>query len=159
MLNTAQFVKYGMQVFMATIGSVGFAILFNTKGYRLGVIAVGGAFSWLSYILAFIQYRNPVSSILIATLVVATFAEISARLYKTPVIILLVPMLIPLIPGRDLYYMMQHLIFGRMSQCGFYLQLVLKEAGAIAFGIILLTFVTQFINKSINYLKNINRNA
>lgn len=151
LVDTAQLIRYGIQVLTATIGTVGFAILFHIRGYRLIVIAFGGAMSWIVYLLSFIQHYDAVMSSLIATIVVAAFAEIGARVLKTPVIILLAPMLIPLIPGRDLYYTMQHLVFGRMGESAYYFQLVLKEAGAIAVGIILLAFLSQFIQKLRNY--------
>ena len=41
------------------------------------------------------------------------FGELLARAVKAPVIMLLVPMLIPLIPGGDLYYMMSFLVRGQ----------------------------------------------
>ena len=156
LIDTAQLIRYGIQVLTATIGTVGFAILFQIRGYRLIAIAFGGAMSWVVYLLSFIQHYDAVASSLIATIVVAAFAEVGARILKTPVIILLAPMLIPLIPGRDLYYTMQHLVFGRMGQSAYYFQLVLKEAGAIAFGIILLAFLSQFIQKLRNYLIQMN---
>ncbi|MDD2971784.1 MAG: threonine/serine exporter family protein [Lachnospiraceae bacterium] len=152
--ETLPMMTYVIQVLTGTIGSIGFSILFNIKGYKIAVGAVGGAVSWIVYLISFYRTDDVVTSMLISTMVVAALAETCARICKTPVVILLVPMLIPLIPGRDLYYTMQHLVFGRMDRAAFYLQLVLKEAGAIAFGIILLTFVTQFLQKTVHYFEN-----
>ena len=148
---------YITQVIMATLGSVGFAILFHTKGKKIFFIAFGGAVSWIVYLSAYIQNSDPVISTLLSTIVVAAIAELSARIIKTPVIILLVPMLIPLIPGSNLYYTMHNLLFGQTAESMHYLQLALEEAGAIACGIILLAFITQFITKTSNYISNIKK--
>ena len=69
---------------------------------------------------------------LASSLVIAICSEVTARLIKTPVILLLVPMLIPEIPGGDLYYTMYSLIEGDSAKFASLLQLVLAEAGAIA---------------------------
>ena len=145
---------YLIQVLMAILGSVGFAILFNIRGKKLLAIAFGGAVSWVVYLIAYAYYENAVISILISTIVVASLAELIARIIKTPVIILLVPMLIPLIPGSYFYYTMHNLIFGKMKESIHYLRLALEEAGAIACGIILVAFLIQFITKTKNYFLN-----
>ena len=69
----------------------------------------------------------------------------AARAVKAPVIMLLVPMLIPLIPGGDLYYMMSFLVRGQYEAFGQYAQRVLTEAGAIALGIICVASLMNII--------------
>lgn len=142
---------------MAILGSVGFAILFHTRGKKLLYIALGGALAWIVYLLSYTRYYDALISTLLSTIVVAALAELIARLIKTPVIILLVPMLVPLIPGGHFYYTMHNLLFGRMTEGMHYLQLTLEEAGAIACGIIFVAFITQFITKAKNYLMNIHK--
>lgn len=145
--------KYIIQVIMAIIGSVGFAILFHTRGKKLLYIALGGALAWIIYLLSYTRYYDEAISTLLSTIVAATLAETIARMIKTPVISLLVPMLVPLIPGGHFYYTMYSLLFGRMDEGLYYLQLTLVEAGAIACGIIFVAFITQFITKTKNYLR------
>ena len=59
-------------------------------------------------------------------------------------ILLLVPILIPEIPGADLYYTMYYLVQGLYTEFGNSLNKVLTEAGAIALGIILVSHVARF---------------
>ena len=80
----------------------------------------------------------------VASLFVAALSEILARILKTPVILLLVPMLIPEIPGGDLYYTMYHLVQGHYTEFGSSSNQVLVEAGAIALGIILASHIARF---------------
>lgn len=141
-----------LQTVMAVIGSLGFAIFFNTKGRKLILIAIGSAVCTLTYFYVFIRTGDKVISTLFGAIMVAAIAEIMARIIKTPVIILLVPMMIPLVPGGDLYYSMRDFILGDTVAFGLSFQIMLKEAAAIAFGIILASFVVQIILKSRKYL-------
>ena len=80
-----------------------------------------------------------------ASLFVAAISEISARVLKTPVILMLVPMLIPEIPGGDLYYTMSHLVQRQYVEFWNSSNQVLLEAGAIALGIILASYLAKFL--------------
>lgn len=75
---------------------------------------------------------------------VAALSEVLARMLRTPVILLLVPMLIPEVPGEALYYTMYYLVQGYQEEFGTYSGLVLTEAGAIALGIILASHMARF---------------
>ena len=72
-------------------------------------------------------------------------ATLSFMTIVVPVIMLLVPMLIPLSPGGDLYYMMSFLVRGQYEAFGQYAQRVLTEAGAIALGIICVASLMNII--------------
>ena len=109
-------------------------------------------------------YNRPVTSLIaeripntlvitLTSLVIAICSEATARLIKTPVILLLVPMLIPEIPGGDLYYTMYSLIEGDSAKFASLLQLVLAEAGAIALGIILASYAAGLINNIYRHVR------
>ena len=81
----------------------------------------------------------------VSSLFVAALSEILARLIKAPVLLLLVPMLIPEIPGGDLYYTMYYLVQRQYTEFGRYSNQVLAEAGAIALGIIIASYIAKII--------------
>ncbi len=139
--------RYVVQILMAIGGAVGFAIMFNMRGKRLMVAAIGGAITWGAYLTAFAMSSQKFVSCLIGTVVCMIFAEVMARVTKTPVIILLVPMLVPLVPGGDLYYMMSNLIMDNSALAREYGQLLIMEVGAIAFGIILVSTGLQIYQR------------
>lgn len=85
------------------------------------------------------------AGLFVASLFIAAFSEILARVLKAPVILLLVPMLIPEIPGGDLYYAMYDLVQRHFADFGNSANKVLMEAGAIALGIILASYISKFI--------------
>ena len=121
------------QTAMGCVGSVGFAILFNIRGSKLAWAGAGGALGWVIYLLC---PGRVFVALFAATAAVALFSETLARVLKTPVLILMVPMLIPLIPGSDLYAMMSALVRGQYEWFGLCAQRVTVEASAIALGVI-----------------------
>ncbi|MDE5804381.1 MAG: threonine/serine exporter family protein [Lachnospiraceae bacterium] len=136
-----------VQVVMGMCGAVGFSILFNVRGKKLVAAGLGAALSWSVYLALYHIYNDKIAALLGAALTVAVLAEILARVMKAPVIILLVPMLIPLIPGSDLYYMTTNLVLNNTAESAEYLNLVMREAGVIAFAVILVTCAVQVIMK------------
>ena len=129
---------YFVQTLMGCIGSVGFAVLFNIRGRKLLLAAGGGALAWAVYLACTCNGLDIFAGLFLAS-------ELLARAVKAPVIMLLVPMLIPLIPGGDLYYMMSFLVRGQYEAFGQYAQRVLTEAGAIALGIICVASLMNII--------------
>lgn len=136
-----------VQVVMGMCGAVGFSVLFNVRGKKLVAAGLGAALSWSVYLVLHHIYGDKIAALLGAAFTVAVLAEILARVIKAPVIILLVPMLFPLIPGSDLYYMTINLVLNNTVEFAEYLNLVMREAGAIAFAVILVTCAVQVIMK------------
>ena len=136
-----------LQIVMAMLGAVGFGMLFHMRGGKLIAAGIGGAANWIFYLLAFHLYHGRVMAFFLAALATALLAEVLARVLKTPVLTLLVPMLVPLVPGGDLYYTTLALVQGDMTKFTSFGNLALKEAGAISFGIILVTCLVQTVLK------------
>ena len=88
-----------IQTIMGMIGSVGFAVLFGVRGRKLAVIALGSGAGWAVYLVCRAMGCSIFTGLLAASLFVAALSEVLARMLRTPVILLLVPMLIPEVPG------------------------------------------------------------
>ena len=144
--------EYLIQIIAAVFSAIGFSLLFNIHGKKLFITGFGGAVTWGVYILVYIQ-----TACFVATMAIMAFAEIMARVAKTPVIILLVPMLIPMVPGGDLYRMMTNLVMDNSEQASFYGYQLLMEVGAIAFGIIVISTIMQLILKMHAHLTGAHR--
>lgn len=136
-----------LQIVMAMIGALGFGLLFHISGSRLITIMLGAAVNWGVYLLAMQWYDNRVTAFFVATLATAALDEVLARLLKAPVITLLVPMLVPLIPGGDLYYTTLALVQGDTAGFARYGTLFIEEADAMAFGVILVACLVQTLGK------------
>ena len=48
-----------IQILTATVGSLGFGILFNVRGKRLIAVAAGGGAAWALYLLFFSSFFPP----------------------------------------------------------------------------------------------------
>ena len=143
-----------VQTSMGIIGSLGFALLFGIRGTKpLGCIALGSGIGWIVDLVSVAGGHGKAFGMLASSLVIAACSEILARVIKTPVILLLVPMLIPEIPGGDLYYTMYSLVEGDTDKFASLLQLVLAEAGAIALGIILASYAAGLINNIYRHVR------
>lgn len=134
---------YVIQTVMGLLGSIGFAVLFGIYDRKLLVIAAGSAAGWIVYLVCTARGCSLFVGLLVSGLFITALSEILARVLKTPVILLLVPILIPEIPGADLYYTMYYLVQGLYTEFGSSLNKVLTEAGAIALGIILASHVAR----------------
>lgn len=145
--------EYILQTLMAALGSLGFAALFNVHGKRMILFFIGGALDWAVYLLCVHNGLNTFIGLFLATSTAAFASEILARIIHTPVLILLVPMLVPLIPGGSLYYSMDAMIRGERDNCLTHGSAAITAAGAICLGIICVTTITHIIFSIIDQIK------
>ena len=134
-----------IQVLMGAIGSVGFAILFQLTGKKLLLFFCGGALDWAVYLLCVHNGCSEFLGMLFATMTAALSSEILARVVHAPVLILVVPMLVPLIPGGSLYRSMDALVRSQKADFWAHGSSAIISAGAICLGIICITAITQTI--------------
>jgi uncharacterized membrane protein YjjB (DUF3815 family) len=138
-----------IQILAGFVGSLGFAILFNIRGVRLALAATGGLLSWLlCVLLRTVISGEPVIYFVIA-LLISTYAEIMARVLKTPTTTFITASLIPLIPGGSLYYTMAQAFQGDMDTFMQKAIYTLQLACALALGIIVATTVTRMFCQAI----------
>lgn len=130
--------------FYAFLGSLGYCFLANirVRNHMLLLASLGGALCWGVY-LFFGFLRNDILQAFLATVVLAFYAELMARIFKSPATIYLIMGLIPLVPGGGIYYTMEYCINGDMME-------FMREgvhtfgiAGALALGILLVTAVIR----------------
>jgi uncharacterized membrane protein YjjB (DUF3815 family) len=132
-----------MQIFMGFLGSLGFSILFHIKGKRLLIASLGGLISWTVFLALGSLFPGESLRYFLASATVTVYAEVFARVIKTPTTTFLVPSLIPLIPGGSLYYTMNYAL---NEQWDLFVQKAfstLELALALAVGIIAITTLTR----------------
>lgn len=136
-----------IQIATGLIGSFGFALLFNIRGKRLAATALGGFLSWFLFVLLGKVIENEVINYFLVAALVSLYAEIMARILKTPTTTFITASLVPLIPGGSLYYTMAYAF--RNNQNLFFEKAVytLQLGGALALGIIVTTAVVNLINR------------
>ncbi|WP_410208064.1 threonine/serine exporter family protein [Fusobacterium sp.] len=101
-----------IQIIAATGSTFAFGILYNLKGKKLICAAIGGAIGWIVYIYLKGKGSSDPGAFLFAAMAITIYAEIIARILKTPVTSTLIAALIPLVPGSGVYFTMSHFVQG-----------------------------------------------
>jgi uncharacterized membrane protein YjjB (DUF3815 family) len=124
-----------IQMLTSFLGALGFAVLFNVRGRFLIEAAFGGMLGWLCYSLLSGRLPNDYLSFLVAAMLVTGYAEMMARIEKAPATTFLIAGMIPLVPGKYLYYTMRYAIgvetAGFVSQGAQTLAVAIAIAGGV----------------------------
>ena len=141
-------------ILTAFLGTLGFTVVFRSKKEHIPAIAVGGAISWAAYIIsAFFITSDPVCYF-IASAAVGIYAEIFARILRTPTTNIFAVAVLPLIPGGALYYTMRYAVNGHWEDFLKQGNTTLNIAVAIALGIISVSTAVKLL-KSMGH-QNVN---
>lgn len=131
----------------AFFASLAFAITFNIRKKRLLFSAFGGALGWLIYVAFQGIIESDVLRYFISTIGISLYAEILARVSKSPTTIYLAVALIPLVPGGGVYYTMLHFLNGDLNlgvSTGLH---TLAIAGALSMGIFVVSSTVSILRK------------
>lgn len=140
-----------IQIISSFIGSMGFAILFNIRGRRLLAAAIGGLLSWLLFILINRIIENEVVVYFIVAVIISIYAEILARILKSPATTFTITSLIPMIPGGSLYYTMVSVFQSNQDEFLQKALYTLQLAAALALGIVVVTAFARMFHKLTNH--------
>lgn len=143
-----------IQILSGFIGSIGFAILFNIRGKRLLAASIGGLLCWLLYVLLNRSIENAVITYFVVSGMITVYAEIMARVLKSPTTTFIITSLVPMIPGGSLYNTMVSVF--KNNEGDFIQRAVhtLELAAALALGVVAVTTFMRFLQKAIQYRKS-----
>lgn len=139
---------------MSFIGSTGFAFIFNSKHRHLFFLGMGGFLSWSGYIISHLFIKSIPLCYFIAAVVATLYSEILARIFKTPTTTILIPALIPSVPGSMLYYTMLYLVKSEWKNFFNEGTATLKVAVSIALGVVVVSIVIKSVVYFGNQLKH-----
>lgn len=132
-----------IQLLMATLGALGFSLIFNVRGRQLIFTTLGGFLAWGTFLLLEPTGLSDVARYLLSSILITIYAEICARRRKTPATVFLMSAVIPLVPGSRLYAAMVYAVNLDMDNMAVQGLHTLLLAGAIAAGIILVSTVVH----------------
>lgn len=119
----------------AFFACAGFCIVFNLKNIKVAAVAsFGGALGWYVYLVT-VGVGSDITQNLLASIAIALFSEIMARVFKTPATVFMIIGILPLVPGGGIYYTMEYCVNGNTAM---FLEKGLHTfaiAGAIAVGV------------------------
>jgi len=135
-----------VQTIACLVGCIGFSILFNIHGPGRFLCAFGGVLTWLSYLLTLYLCEDDIAAYFWATIVASLYAEIMARIRKSPAISYLVISAFPLIPGAGVYYTMNYAVRGEMDHFASQGMHTLAIASVMAVGILLTSTLVRMLS-------------
>lgn len=99
-----------IQILCGGLGTLAYALFFHVRPRHLLLATLGGALSWLLYLLVLAWDGNVFLSALVASMGVCLWSEGMARVRKAPANIFMIPGIIPLAPRRGavLYHECPH---------------------------------------------------
>ncbi len=132
--------------FLATIA---FAVLFQAPRRTLLVSGVIGAIGWVVfvYLRQHLEY-NSFHANFFATMSLALVCELSARIFKQPATVFLIPGIIPLVPGLGMYQGMKQIIEKSYDNGVITLLTAGTDSAAIALGIMFVASIFRVIKIS-----------
>ena len=136
-----------IQILTGTLGALGFSMLFNVRGRKLLVATLGGCFSWTLCLLLARVTPNEFLHYFVSSCFVAVYAEVFARIMKTPATTFLIPSIIPHIPGSSLYHTMQYALTKQWNLFTYQAFYTLQLALGLALGIVAVLSVLSVGNK------------
>lgn len=134
------------QFITSFIASAAFGIIFNSPKRALFQSGINGMLGWVVYYLLDPHFDTVLSS-LASTLIVGLVSQLSARIYKMPVIIFSVAGIIPLVPGGLAYDAMRRFVENNYNAA---LELAAQAfliSGSIAIGLVLSEVLSQILHR------------
>lgn len=123
-----------IQLIAATLGSFGYALIYGLKKQYYLTASLGGFLSWGIFLAVGTCYDSIFASCLAASVFAAVYSEIAARIKKAPTTLFFITSVIPLIPGRTLYYTCSNAVMHNWDSAKQYANTTLQYAVAIAAG-------------------------
>lgn len=131
--------------FAGLVGTAGFSIVFRLRLKRLPFAVLGGAVSCGTLMGMMLLTDDVFFQNLVAALAAALYAEIVARILRTPVTVFLLPALVCLAPGARLYSAMSYLVSGNQELFLSNAMDTILIAIAIAVGIVLVSVLLHLL--------------
>ena len=142
-----------ISVISAFFGSLGFSIIYNIRGLRIRIPAIGGAVFWAAYLIFLHFINNEFLGFFLCGDPDHNLFRNMGKNIKTPSTVILMPTVIPLIPGGSLYYAMDAALRHDMPQFFLKAQAAVGLAVALAAGIMAVTSMQHLISALLKMIK------
>ena len=130
--------------FYAFWACAGFSIPFNIRGFGILICSVGGALSWLVYLIAGpLTGYNDLMQYFWAAVFLSLYAEGMARVRKCPVTAYMLVAFLPLVPGAGIYNTMEYALNGDMEHFLTTGMHTLSIAGSLAVGVLVVSSLVR----------------
>ena len=138
-----------LQFIYALFATCGFAIIFNVPRMAIPICMIIGGMAWSCYQVCIYYNASAVIGCFIAACLVGFLSDICARVFKEAATIFIIPGMISLVPGYNIFYTMEALLGNNLADAAKVGSQTLLMAGAIAAGLLVIGAVTNVIRSII----------
>lgn len=137
--------------------TVGFSILFHVPKKHIVTAGLVGALGWLTYTYFIVSGSGSVLACFAGSCIVAILSDLFSRAFKDAATIFIIPGILPLVPGANMYYTMLAILEGNVEETASIGTETLLMAGSIAVALLVVASVTKLLaltgRKLLTYLK------
>ena len=133
------------QFISCTIACIGFAIIFGVRGRKLISCGVGSFICFGIYVIVEHMTGSGFLGTMWASIFVAAFAQVMARVHKSPATIFQAVCSFPMIPGNNLYYTMYYVVMDESDLAKEQFVDLMLFCAAIALGFIVVEIANKYI--------------
>lgn len=142
------------EILTCVIGTFAFSVLLKVPKRLLFITTFGGLISSSVYYFLDTNHKGTLASTLCAMMAITLYAEILARVKKTPATVILLPSTVPLLPGSAIYYAMHNALNGNTERLRYYAAETIKTATGMGLGAVIITVLVYFVSTQIAYYKS-----
>ena len=124
--------EFVFKIILTTVSVSAFSVLDRARKTVVVIASVGGALTFTAEYILLMKSENVFLIYFLSAGVTCLYSEVMARVKKMPVTIIMLPAMIPLVPGSLMYYSMRGLLEGSLSVYRTNIIEVLLSAGGIA---------------------------
>lgn len=139
--------------FLSFSGSFLAAILYHAEKKLLVFCGLSGLAGWVIYFSIYKLSQKVILATFIGAVGVALFSEILARIKKTPATIFLIAGILPIVPGVGAYNTIISFVNKRIDEAFSNALEVTACAGALAFGMILVSSSFKLLKSGMEKIK------
>ena len=141
----------------AFCSTVGFSILFHVPKKHIATAGFVGALGWLTYTYFIVSGSGSVLACFAGSCIVAIISDVFSRAFKDAATIFIIPGILPLVPGANMYYTMLAILEGNVTETASIGTETILMAGSIAIALLVVASVTKLLSltgrKLLTYLK------
>ena len=127
----------------AFCSTVGFCILFHVPKKHIITASFVGACGWLTYTYSVSSGSGSVLACFAGSCTVALLSDVFSRSFKDAATIFIIPGILPLVPGANMYYTMLAILEGNADKTASVGTETMLMAGAIAVALLVVTSIIK----------------
>ncbi len=130
----------------AFCSTLGFCILFHVPKKHVVSAAFVGACGWITYTYLIQSGSSNGLACFGGTIAVALLSDVFSRTFKEAATIFIIPGILPLVPGANMYYTMLAILRGNMEETASIGTETLMMAGAIAVALLIVSSTIKLLS-------------